>query len=58
MKNQVRVYNRLLSDSDDVILEFKLVMEHGAGRIIKGLRVNSSRSKLYSELGWEPLYKS
>ena len=28
-----------------------------AGRIITGLRVNSSRSKLYSELGWEPLYK-
>jgi hypothetical protein len=27
------------------------------GRIITGLRVNSSRSKLYSELGWEPLYK-
>ena len=27
-----------------------------AGRIITGLRVNSSRSKLYSELGWEPLY--
>jgi hypothetical protein len=29
-----------------------------AGKIITGLRVNSSRSKLYSELGWEPLYKS
>jgi hypothetical protein len=28
-----------------------------AGRIITGLRVNSSRSKLYSELDWEPLYK-
>ena len=28
-----------------------------AGRIITGLIVNSSRSKLYSELGWEPLYK-
>ena len=28
-----------------------------AGRIITGLRVNSSRSKLYNELGWEPLYK-
>jgi hypothetical protein len=28
-----------------------------AGRIITGLRVNSSRSKLYSELGWEPHYK-
>jgi hypothetical protein len=27
-----------------------------AGRIITGLRVNSSRSKLHSELGWEPLY--
>ena len=27
------------------------------GRIITGLRVNSSRSKLYNELGWEPLYK-
>jgi hypothetical protein len=26
------------------------------GMIITGLRVNSSRSKLYSELGWEPLY--
>jgi hypothetical protein len=26
-----------------------------AGRIITGLRVNSSRSKLYNELGWEPL---
>jgi hypothetical protein len=24
-----------------------------AGRIITGLRVNSSRSKLYNELGWE-----
>jgi hypothetical protein len=28
-----------------------------AGRILTGLRVNSSRSKLYNELGWEPLYK-
>jgi hypothetical protein len=28
-----------------------------AGRIITELRVNSSRSKLYSALGWEPLYK-
>jgi hypothetical protein len=28
-----------------------------AGRIITGLRVNSSRSKLYNELGWEPLYE-
>jgi hypothetical protein len=28
-----------------------------AGRIIAGLRVNSSRSKLYSELGWESLYE-
>jgi hypothetical protein len=28
-----------------------------AGRIITGLRVNSSRSTLYSELDWEPLYK-
>jgi hypothetical protein len=28
-----------------------------AGRIITGLRVNSSRSKSYSELGWDPLYK-
>ena len=27
-----------------------------AGRIITELRVNSSRSKLYSALGWEPLY--
>jgi hypothetical protein len=25
------------------------------GRIITGLRVNSSRSELYSELGWDPL---
>ena len=28
-----------------------------AGRIITGLRVNSSRSTLYSELDWEPLYE-
>ncbi len=28
-----------------------------AGRIITGLRVNSSKSKMYEELGWEPLYK-
>jgi hypothetical protein len=28
-----------------------------AGRIIIGLRVNSSRSKLYSELGWNPFIK-
>jgi hypothetical protein len=28
-----------------------------ADSIIIGLRVNSSRSKLYSQLGWEPLYK-
>jgi hypothetical protein len=28
-----------------------------AGRIITGLRVNSSRSKLYDELGWEPITK-
>ena len=28
-----------------------------AGRIITGLRVNSSRSKLYSELGWNPFIK-
>jgi hypothetical protein len=28
-----------------------------AGRVITGLRVNSFRSKLYSELDWEPLYK-
>ena len=26
-----------------------------AGRIITGLRKNSSRNALYSELGWEPL---
>jgi hypothetical protein len=26
-----------------------------AGRIITGLRVNSSRSKLYNELGWVQL---
>jgi hypothetical protein len=24
-------------------------------RIITGLRINSSRTNLYSELGWEPL---
>ena len=28
-----------------------------AGRIITGLRVNSSKTKLYEELGWDPLYK-
>jgi hypothetical protein len=28
-----------------------------AGRIITGLRINSSKTKLYEELGWEPLYK-
>ena len=28
-----------------------------AGRIITGLRVNSSKSKMYAELGWEPLHK-
>ena len=28
-----------------------------AGRIITGLRVNSSRSKLYNELDWEALYE-
>jgi hypothetical protein len=28
-----------------------------AGRIITGMRVNSSRSKLYSELGWGPFYE-
>jgi hypothetical protein len=28
-----------------------------ADRIITGLRVNSSRSKLYSELGWNPFIK-
>jgi hypothetical protein len=28
-----------------------------AGRIITRLRINSSKSKLYEELGWEPLYK-
>ena len=28
-----------------------------AGRIITGLRVNSSKTKLYEELGWELLYK-
>ena len=28
-----------------------------AGRIITGLRINSSKAKLYEELGWEPLYK-
>ena len=26
-----------------------------AARIIKGLRVNSSKSNLYGKLGWEPL---
>ena len=33
------------------------IVQVEAGRIITGLRLNSSRSKLYSELGWEPLYK-
>ena len=28
-----------------------------AGRIITGMRVNSSKSKIYEELGWEPLFK-
>jgi hypothetical protein len=28
-----------------------------ASRIITGLRINSSKSKLYEELGWELLYK-
>ena len=28
-----------------------------AGRIITGLRVNSSKTKLYEELGWEPLFR-
>jgi hypothetical protein len=28
-----------------------------AGRIITGLSVNSSRSKLHSELGWNPFMK-
>jgi hypothetical protein len=28
-----------------------------AGRIITGLRINSSKTKLYEELGWELLYK-
>jgi hypothetical protein len=28
-----------------------------AGRIITGLRVNFSKTKLYEELGWEPLSK-
>ena len=28
-----------------------------AGRIITGLRVNSSKSKLHSELGWGPFYE-
>jgi hypothetical protein len=28
-----------------------------AGRIITGLRINFSKTKLYEELGWEPLYK-
>lgn len=27
-----------------------------AGRMITGLRKNSSKNALYSELGWEPLY--
>jgi hypothetical protein len=28
-----------------------------AGRIITGLRINFSKTKLYEELGWEPLCK-
>ena len=40
------------SQENSVLLENVQV---AAGRIITGLRKNSSRNALYSELGWEPL---
>ena len=43
---------------DDCSQENSFLLENvqvAAGRIITGLRKNSSRNALYSELGWEPL---
>ena len=45
------VWGNCTKDNSDLLEKIQIE----ATRIITGLRINSSKSHLYSELGWEPL---
>jgi hypothetical protein len=57
----------LVNKADSVLLGLNIIAQYEsnllesvhveAGRIIIGLRINSSKTKLYVEFGCEPLYK-